>query len=215
LGVELAGPIRAQLVKKRVMLVIAHHRLDDAAIEEHQKVPATRHGVPFAPELDHHCGLHAPVTHGAVVLMTQGCHLSIPVKQDPVAKKRVQDAGEQGRKALADVKQQAGEGKGLCFAENARDPMIDILAAIDLLVEPSFQGHEGTMDHRAVGKRPVVVPPKHVRIAEPRPGAIACDDGQTIVAGILPGGEIDQPEDKRKPLFGSLPQEQQEWAAAK
>jgi hypothetical protein len=55
LGVELAGPIRAQLVKKRVMLVIAHHRLDDAAIEEHQKVPAMPHGVPFAPELDHHC----------------------------------------------------------------------------------------------------------------------------------------------------------------
>src|ERR1019366_1664713 len=83
----------------------------------------------------------------------------------------------------------------LCQADRRENPkpvaIIDILAAIDLLVEPSFQGHEGTMDHRAVGKRPVVVPPKHVRIAEPRPRAIACDDGQTIVAGISPGGEID------------------------
>ena len=44
---------------------------------------------------------------------------------------------------------------------------------------------------------------------------IACDDGQTTIADISPGRKIDQPQDKRKPLFGSLPQELEEWAAAK
>ena len=48
-----------------------------------------------------------------------------------------------------------------------------------------------------------------------RAALVADDDGQRLVAGETPGGEIDQPENKRQALIGSFPQELEERPAAK
>jgi hypothetical protein len=66
-------------------------------------------------------------------------HLPIPVEQHPVAKQRLQDTGEQGRRAFADIEQEPREGERLAFAQYPRKQAIDVFAAIDLLIEPLFE----------------------------------------------------------------------------
>ena len=132
--VQLAGPRGAQAFEERSVLFIPDHRVDDAAVQIDQQVAPVRHAVPSPSDFDHQARLKTPVTQSVPVLLALCGHLTIPVQQDPIAKQRLQHAGEQGRQAFADVEQQAREGQRFAFAQYARKPAIDIFAASDLLI---------------------------------------------------------------------------------
>ena len=92
----------------------------------------------------------------------------------------LQRAGKQTGKPLADIEEQPREGKQFAFRQNAHDPYIDCLSAIDLLIEPSLQRHERAMDDGPVHVRSFEVPAKDIGVSEPSPRLIADDDIQCL-----------------------------------
>ena len=56
-----------------------------------------------------------------------------------------QDTGEQRRAVFPDIEKKAGEGERLAIPQDTIDPWVDILTAVDLLIEPSLQRHQHAM----------------------------------------------------------------------
>ena len=77
------------------------------------------------------------------------------------------------RTVLPYIKEKAGEGKRLTLLQNAVDPWGDIFATVDLLIEPALHRHQHLMNYRAKRDRPIVMPPKDVRISVPEAGVIS------------------------------------------
>jgi hypothetical protein len=118
--------------------------------------------------------------------------LAAPIKKQPVLEKRPQDTGEQRRAVLPDIEEKAGEGKRLALPQDAVDPRVDIFAAVALLVEPAFDRHKHAMNHRAKRDRPIVMPPKDVRISVPKTGVISNANREPVAFTKASGCEIDE-----------------------
>ena len=73
-----------------------------------------------------------------LTVKSQSRDLPVPIDKLPDAEKWFEYAREQARRALTDIKEQACECQRLAFAQNAPNPAINGLAALDLFVEPSF-----------------------------------------------------------------------------
>ena len=100
-------------------------------------------------------------------------NLAVPIEKQPVLEQRPQDTDEQRSAVFPDIEEKAGEGKRLALPQDPIDPRVDIFVAVDLLVEPAFNRHQHAVSHRAGRDRPIVMPPKDVRISAPEAGVIS------------------------------------------
>src|SRR5208282_2699885 len=112
--------------------------------------------------------------------------------------------------------EQPREGKRFAFRQNAHDPYIDCLSAIDLLIEPSLQRHERAMDDGPVHVRSFEVPAKDIGVSEPSPRLIVDDSIQCVgLIGVTACCEVHELKNEGESLIRPFAQERQERTTGK